>query len=377
MNFQPQALQTRIASPQIRDSMDAPNASKIQVTGSFLFEPFAVKSNKKGKDNVKDTNERIKEENNLDFINGSSTPSPETTPEKPGNGVLELTTETNAGETMKLFAGKGSFPMNLCLMLEKVEGMDHSWAVSWSPDGSSFFIKNTEGFLKSVLPLFFRKTKLRSFYRKLNRWGFVTVRNGMNKGAWYHTDFYRERAIQSLAEAKETGGKDIRSPIIHCTSVRSNGNRRGRAGYVASSITSQGGLLDNHADIATSECLSSSLPFSSEKQQLVAPYFGLNSLGLPSQGLTSRINAYSANDFPRRGYLTASWAGGTNASFPISHSAFSLPNDVIPGAVSGRMTPMSAYGSAQMLLAASLAGSKLPSADRELATFFEKFAENL
>lgn len=55
-----------------------------------------------------------------------------------------------------LFQGKGSFPLNLTLMLESVESMGMEHLVSWLPDGRSFVIKDPAGFLGLLLPMFFR-----------------------------------------------------------------------------------------------------------------------------------------------------------------------------------------------------------------------------
>lgn len=55
-----------------------------------------------------------------------------------------------------LFHGKGSFPLNLTLMLESVERMGLGHVVSWSPDGKTFAIHDPEQFLDLVLPKFFK-----------------------------------------------------------------------------------------------------------------------------------------------------------------------------------------------------------------------------
>ena len=57
---------------------------------------------------------------------------------------------------LNLFHGKGSFPLNLALLLESVESMDMEHLVSWLPDGSAFAIKDPAGFLNLVLPMFFK-----------------------------------------------------------------------------------------------------------------------------------------------------------------------------------------------------------------------------
>ena len=55
-----------------------------------------------------------------------------------------------------VFHGKGSFPLNLTLLLESVESMGMEHLVSWLPDGGAFVIKDPAGFLNLVLPMFFR-----------------------------------------------------------------------------------------------------------------------------------------------------------------------------------------------------------------------------
>jgi hypothetical protein len=55
-----------------------------------------------------------------------------------------------------MFHGKGSFPLNLALMLESVEPLGLSHIVSWLPSGQSFVIHDPDQFLKFVLPMFFK-----------------------------------------------------------------------------------------------------------------------------------------------------------------------------------------------------------------------------
>ncbi len=55
-----------------------------------------------------------------------------------------------------VFHGKGSFPLNLTLLLESVESMGMEHLVSWLPDGGAFVIKDPAGFLNLVLPMFFK-----------------------------------------------------------------------------------------------------------------------------------------------------------------------------------------------------------------------------
>ena len=83
-------------------------------------------------------------------------------------------------------------------------------------------------------------TKIRSFYRKLNRWGFSILRgsnqpepitaanlmqgrvstDGRTKGVWHHPDFYRSRAVGCLKMAMETGDTTCMLDVVHGTNVK-------------------------------------------------------------------------------------------------------------------------------------------------------------
>lgn len=56
----------------------------------------------------------------------------------------------------KVFHGKGSFPLNLAVMLESVGAMNLGHIISWLPSGQSFVIHSPDRFLEVVLPKFFK-----------------------------------------------------------------------------------------------------------------------------------------------------------------------------------------------------------------------------
>ena len=86
------------------------------------------------------------------------------------------------------------FPTILHNMLECIEGKGLSHVVSWSPHGRAFAVHDPNAFIKKVMPLFFRQSKISSFQRQLNLYGFVRLtRNGSDKGAYYHEYFLRGR----------------------------------------------------------------------------------------------------------------------------------------------------------------------------------------
>ena len=64
-----------------------------------------------------------------------------------------------------------TFPYHLHHMLQAVKQGD-SPPVTWLPHGRAFIVTDQQRFLKDVIPVYFSQTKMRSFTRQLNLWGF-------------------------------------------------------------------------------------------------------------------------------------------------------------------------------------------------------------
>lgn len=84
-----------------------------------------------------------------------------------------------------------SFPAKLYELLEHAEVRGYSHIVSWQKEGRSFKIHNTQEFADKVMPSSFSQTKLKSFQRQLNMYGWKKVQLGPNKGGYHHRDFIR------------------------------------------------------------------------------------------------------------------------------------------------------------------------------------------
>jgi hypothetical protein len=74
-------------------------------------------------------------------------------------------------------APKEQFPTKLHTMLEFADARCQclgysSNVVAWLPHGYAFRIFDEDRFMEEVVPMFFKQTKIRSFYRQLNLWGF-------------------------------------------------------------------------------------------------------------------------------------------------------------------------------------------------------------
>jgi hypothetical protein len=87
----------------------------------------------------------------------------------------------------------GIFPVKLHSLLENVEVDGHSGVVSWQPHGRAFKIHNRKKFVEQVMPKHFRQSKFESFRRQLCLYGFLTITQGVDKGALYHELFLRGR----------------------------------------------------------------------------------------------------------------------------------------------------------------------------------------
>jgi hypothetical protein len=87
-----------------------------------------------------------------------------------------------------------AFPLVLHNMLTFVEEQGLSCIVSWQPHGRAFSVHDTKAFVRQVMPTFFRQSKISSFQRQLNLYGFCRLTGqGPDRGAYYNEFFLRGR----------------------------------------------------------------------------------------------------------------------------------------------------------------------------------------
>ena len=84
------------------------------------------------------------------------------------------------------------FPLKLHNLLESDQWSD---IISWQPHGRCFVLHKPKDFLDEVMPHHFRQTKLTSFQRQLNLYGFCRLTSGRDKGGYYHELFLRGKPL--------------------------------------------------------------------------------------------------------------------------------------------------------------------------------------
>lgn len=85
------------------------------------------------------------------------------------------------------------FPEKLHRLLSEVEAAGRSDVISFVATGNAFAIHNPEKFFKDIVPLYFRQTRLSSFKRQLNLYGFELISTGPARGGYYHQLFVKDR----------------------------------------------------------------------------------------------------------------------------------------------------------------------------------------
>mmetsp|Transcript_22427 Transcript_22427/g.48798 ORF Transcript_22427/g.48798 Transcript_22427/m.48798 type:complete len:412 (+) Transcript_22427:133-1368(+) len=102
-----------------------------------------------------------------------------------------------------------AFPLKLHAILDQVErdGLGH--VISWQPHGRCFVIHQPKVFVSTVMPKYFRQTKLTSFQRQLNLYGFCRLTRGADAGGYYHELFLRGKTFlcKKMIRTKVKGTK--------------------------------------------------------------------------------------------------------------------------------------------------------------------------
>jgi len=109
-----------------------------------------------------------------------------------------------------------SFPLRLHEMLDQIESDGLADVISWQPHGRAFLIHKPKEFTSHVMPKYFKQTKLTSFQRQLNLYGFCRLTKGLDNRGYYHELFLRGKPYlcskMTRVKVKGTGFKAASSP---------------------------------------------------------------------------------------------------------------------------------------------------------------------
>jgi hypothetical protein len=78
-------------------------------------------------------------------------------------------------------------------LLLEVEAAGRSDVISFVSAGRAFQIHKADKFFKDIVPLYFRQSRLSSFKRQLNLYGFELINTGPSRGGYFHELFIKDQ----------------------------------------------------------------------------------------------------------------------------------------------------------------------------------------
>jgi len=85
------------------------------------------------------------------------------------------------------------FPEKLHRMLEEVQKQGKDDIISFFSHGRAFAVHDPDRFTSEVMPNYFNQSRLSSFQRQLNLYGFTRITSGPDAGGYYHELFLKGR----------------------------------------------------------------------------------------------------------------------------------------------------------------------------------------
>lgn len=114
------------------------------------------------------------------------------------------------------------FPEKLHRLLKDCEERGESDVISFCPHGRAFTVHHVERFCREVMPRYFKQSRLTSFQRQLNLYGFKRIASGADACGYYHELFLKGRPALAIYMRRvgipKSGGGPSRTPnrTQHC-----------------------------------------------------------------------------------------------------------------------------------------------------------------
>jgi len=114
------------------------------------------------------------------------------------------------------------FPEKLHRLLKDCEERGECDVISFCPHGRAFTVHHVERFCREVMPRYFKQSRLTSFQRQLNLYGFKRIASGADACGYYHELFLKGRPALAIYMRRvgipKTGGGPSRTPnrTQHC-----------------------------------------------------------------------------------------------------------------------------------------------------------------
>jgi hypothetical protein len=157
-----------------------------------------------------DTKKRIAIDQTL-YADALRHPDPPSDREKEEDPVAEKNDHNDDKEDKKLqYDSNGQpFPLKLYRMLEEAEKNGQEDVLSFLPHGRAFAIHKPGKFKEDIMPRYFGTTRVSSFQRQLNMYGFRRVAEGSDKGSYYHKLFLegQKELLEKIKRKKPAGPK--------------------------------------------------------------------------------------------------------------------------------------------------------------------------
>ena len=192
-----------------------PNQQQHQGTNSLNFSPFTVNGDQHLQQQKPRPKRRRKPQkpgktaklNDRHFVVHNYHDHSKDDPDE--NDVVEHHEEDGQQKPRRRGGVTISFPLKLHAVLDQVDRDGLSSIVSWQPHGRCFVIHKPKEFVDHVMPNYFRQTKLTSFQRQLNLYGFCRLTRGKDSGGYYHELFLRGKPFlcKRMVRTKVKGTK--------------------------------------------------------------------------------------------------------------------------------------------------------------------------